>query len=250
MFSRDLWQGAYARNAIPKFTCAKCKKGRLVPDNTSLVLKQPTYSKADSKHPDWEPDWDIERFSLSFTCDHAECGEVANMLGDTTVAEYYEDEFNSWGLISLLRTRAFFPAPPMIEMPSEVPESVRDEVEKSFELFWVDLSSCANRLRVSVELLLDHFKIPRSGIDKKGKSTRLDLNGRISLFEKADPEHAPTLTALRMIGNLGSHGDEVNRAPLLDAFEIYEYALAELCGQRKARIEQLRQKLISNKGNY
>jgi hypothetical protein len=230
--------------------CPRCANGRLTLDEESLCIKQPRYSVTESKHPDWEPDWDIERFSLRLTCDIAECGEVAHVLGDTTVAEYYDDDFNSWGLISLLRARAFFPPPPIIAIPKEVPAPVEAEISKSFELFWVDLSSCANRLRVSVELLLDHFKIPRSGIDKKGKSTRLDLNARISLFEKADPEHAPTLTALRMIGNLGSHGDEVNRTPLLDAFEIYEYALAELCGQRKARIEQLRQKLISNKGTY
>ena len=250
MFNRDLWAGAYARNAFPKFVCPRCANGRLTLDEKSLSVKQPTYSVTESKHPDWEPDWDIERFSLRLTCDIAECGEVAHVLGDTTVAEYYDDEFNSWGLMSLLRARAFFPAPPIIEIPKEVPDPVRTEITKSFDLFWADLSSCANRLRVSVELLLDHFKIPRSRIDKKGKSTRLDLNSRISLFEKADPEHAPTLTALRMIGNLGSHGDEVNRTPLLDAFEIYEYALAELCGQRKARIEQLRQKLISSKGKY
>ncbi|GIX52984.1 DUF4145 domain-containing protein [Sphaerotilus sulfidivorans] len=250
MFNRDLWTGAYDRSAIPKFACPKCLNGRLTLDEKSLAVKQPKYSANDSNHPDWEPEWDIERFSLRLTCDGAECGEVANVLGDTTVAEYFDEEFTSWALISLLRVRAFFPAPPIIAVPKEVPDTVRTEISKSFELFWVDLSSCANRLRVSVELLLDHFKIPRSGIDKKGKSTRLDLNARVSLFEKSDPEHAPTLTALRMIGNLGSHGDEVNRTPLLDAFEIYEYALAELCGQRKARIEQLRQKLISSKGKY
>lgn len=250
MFNRDLWSGAYAQKAIPKFHCPRCADGRLTLDESSLSVIQPAYSVIDSKHPDWEPDWDIERFSLRLKCDNAECGEVANVLGDSTVAEYYEEEFNAWGLISLLRVRAFFPAPPIIAVPKEVPRAVSTEIDKSFELFWVDLSSCANRLRISVELLLDHFKIPRSGIDKKGKSTRLDLNARISIFEKSDPEHAPTLTALRMIGNLGSHGDEVNLTPLLDAFEIYEYALAELCGQRKARIDQLRQKLISSKGKY
>lgn len=250
MFNRELWSGAYTRNAFPTFACPRCTVGRLTLDEESLVVKQPTYSVTDSKHPDWEPDWDVERFSLRLICDMAECGEVAHALGDATVAEYYDDEFNSWGLISLLRTRAFFPAPPIIAIPKEVPEVVKTEISKSFELFWMDLSSSANRLRISVELLLDHFKIPRAGINKMGKSTRLDLNARISLFEKVDPEHAPTLTALRMIGNLGSHGDEVNRTPMLDAFEIYEYALNELCGQRKARIEQLRQKLISSKGRY
>lgn len=250
MFNRDLWSGSYARSAIPKFKCPSCADGRLVLDERSLAVRQPAYSVTASKHPDWEPDWDIERFSLRLACDIKECGEIANILGDSTVAEYYEEEFDTWGLISLLRVRGFFPAPPIIAIPTEVPDAVSAEINKSFELFWADLSSSANRLRISVELLLDHFKIPRVGIDKNGKSTRLDLNARISLFEKTDPEHAPTLTALRMIGNLGSHGDEVNRTPLLDAFEIYEYALAELCGQRKARIEQLRQKLISSKGKY
>ncbi|MDN2671420.1 DUF4145 domain-containing protein [Janthinobacterium sp. SUN026] len=250
MFNRDLWAGAYARNAFPKFACPRCANGRLILDEASLAVKEPAYSVAANKHPDWEPDWETERFSLRLICDMPECGEVAHVLGDTTVAEYYDEEHNAWGLVSLLRTRAFFPPPPIIAIPKEVPFLVSTEIDKSFELFWVDLSSSANRLRISVELLLDNFKIPRSKIDKSGKSTRLDLNARISLFEKADPEHAATLTALRMIGNLGSHGGEVNRTPLLDAFEIYEDALAELCGQRKARIEQLRQKLISSKGKY
>jgi hypothetical protein len=250
VFNQDLWVGSYAPKAFPKFICPKCADGRLTLEQDSLVIKEPKYSLADSKHPDWEPGWETERFSLRLICDSAECGEVALVIGDTIVAEDYSDEFNGWGLISLLQPRAFFPSPPIISIPMEVPAPVKNELGKSFELYWIDLRSSANRLRISVELLLDHFNIPRSRIDGKGKTTRLDLNARISLFEKTDPEHAATLTALRMIGNLGSHGDDVNRRPLLDAFEIYEDALAELCGQRKARIDQLRQKLISSKGNY
>jgi hypothetical protein len=53
-----------------------------------------------------------------------------------------------------------------------------------------------------------------------------------------------------MIGNLGSHGEDVQQEAILDAFEIYEYTLDALCGQRKDRIEALRQKLISTKGKY
>ena len=250
MFSRDLWAGAYARATFPKFACPRCTSGRLTPDSVGLFVQEPAYSKANGRHPDWEPDWDIERFSMRLMCDHAECGEIAHITGDTTIAEYYDDDRDNWSLISLLRPRSFFPAPPIIEIPKEVPPPVKDEICKSFELFWADLGASANRLGVSVQVLLDHFKIPRTGIDKKGKPMRLDLNARIALFEKSDKEHAPTLTALRMIGNLGSHGGEVDREPLIDAFEIYEDALAELCGQRKARIDQLRQKLISSKGKY
>lgn len=249
-FDRDLWSGAYTRDRFPRFRCPNCKAGRMQFDKNALVVSQPQYSKVTAEHPDWEPDWNIERFSGKLVCDETACGETVVVAGDTTVAEDFDEDFNAWGFIELLRPQYFFPAPPVIDIPKEVPRKVTDEIDKASQLFWADFSSCANRLRVSVELLLDNFKIPETGIDKYGKPRRLDLNGRIELFEKTDPDHAQTLTALRMIGNLGSHGSNVAREPLLDAFEIYEYALAELCGQRKARIGMLQKKLIDSKGMY
>lgn len=250
MFERELWSGLYPRDGLPRFTCPRCKKGRLQQNQSSLTIEQPTFSKDNSQHPNWEPEWDQERFSLHLTCDKSDCGEVSVVSGDTIVTPSYEEDFPAWRWVSLLRPQAIYPAPPIIAAPEEVPQNVRDELDKASQLFWVDFNATANRLRVSVELLLDYFTIARTVVDQRGKPTRLDLNARIVLFEKSDPEHAPTLSALRMIGNLGTHGGEVNREPLLDAFEIYEYALTELCGQRKARVAQLRQKLIDNKGLY
>lgn len=250
MLDRNIWSGSYERSAFPKYNCPRCERGRLIGDISDLSMKEPAFSKALSKEPDWEPDWDTERFSLTLTCDNPGCGEIALAIGDTNVIEYYDDEYDAWGMISLLRPRSIFPAPKIIQVDEEVPENIKRELFKAFELFWVDFNACANRLRVSVELLLNHLKVPTAGVDKHGKTRNLDLNGRISVFEQTTPEHAPTLTALRMIGNLGSHGSEVDREPLLDAFEIYEYSLSELCGQRKARIDQLRKKLIANKGKY
>ncbi|MGF6901888.1 DUF4145 domain-containing protein [Paraburkholderia sp. GAS348] len=249
-FERELWSGEYSRNELPRFSCPRCGSGRLAQAADSLSVVEPEYSKTQAQHPDWEPDWDVERFNLKLLCDNSGCAEVVCVVGDTTISEYYDEELNSWALVSLLRPRAFFPAPPMMALPKEMPREVEAQIEKSFELYWTDFSSCANRLRVSVELLLDYFKVSRSAINVKAKSVQLDLNARINLFAKIEPEHAPTLTALRMIGNLGSHGDEVSREALLDALEIYEHALAELCGHRRARIDSLRQKLIASKGKY
>ncbi|MNJ37918.1 hypothetical protein D3C77_327540 [compost metagenome] len=58
------------------------------------------------------------------------------------------------------------------------------------------------------------------------------------------------MTALRMVGNLGSHGDDVQREAILDAFEVFEDCLAELYGERTARLKQLKDKLITSKGKY
>jgi hypothetical protein len=58
------------------------------------------------------------------------------------------------------------------------------------------------------------------------------------------------MTVLRYIGNLGTHRENLTQEALLDAFHIYEDALAELYGNRSAIIKSLREKIISAKGEY
>jgi len=45
-------------------------------------------------------------------------------------------------------------------------------------------------------------------------------------------------------------GDHVNGEALLDGYEIYEEALADLCDHRKPRMAVLRKRLFSAKGKY
>jgi hypothetical protein len=248
-FQRELWFGQFSRNSVPHYRCPRCDVGRLAAASDSLTVVETEYSKKARDNEDWEPDWEVERFSLRLTCTNTVCGEHSFVIGETTLEETHDGEFG-WVLESVLQPRGFFPAPPIIEIPQHTPADVLEQIKRSFELFWSDLNSCANRLRVSIEFLLDMLKVSRTGKDKKDQPTVLDLNGRIALFAKIEPEHADTLTALRMIGNLGSHGDDVSREALLDAYEIYEEALADLCGHKKTRMAALRTKLISSKGKY
>jgi len=129
------------------------------------------------------------------------------------------------------------PAPPLATIPEATPDNVAVELQTAFSLFWVDLGSCANRLRISVERIMDEFGIP------SGR-----LFDRIQSFQHADPDHAVTFDALRHVGNVGSHDGVVRHDVILDAFEIYQDALAELFGQRRARIEAMKQQIIQNKG--
>jgi hypothetical protein len=62
--------------------------------------------------------------------------------------------------------------------------------------------------------------------------------------------HAETLHALRVIGNLGTHHRAPSHAAVLDAYTIYEHALAELLGQKKKEIAALAKKIIKTKGKY
>jgi len=246
-FNRDLWSGTYDKNHFPSFPCPLCFRGNAKLDPRSLRVAEPAYSIKNRDDPDWEPGWDVERFSLKLTCDNGNCGEILIVSGDTSLSDAFDEEDNSQVFFAHLHPRSMFPAPVLISIPEQAPPKIRENIGLASSLYWVDLSASANRLRASVEFLLDFLEVPRE-IAQNGTPRRLDLNGRIASYEKVNAEHATSLTALRMIGNLGSHGENVRREALLDAFEIYEYTLEELCGQRKDRIGELSQKLISTKG--
>ncbi len=246
-FNRDLWSGTYDRNHFPSFPCPMCSTGNAKLDPESIDATEPAYSAKNRDDADWEPSWDIERFSLKLTCDSPKCGEVLVVSGDTSLSECFDEEDNRQVFFAHLHPRAMFPAPVLISIPEKAPSAVSENIRLASSLYWMDPSSSANRLRASVEFLLDFLEVPRESM-QDGKAKRLDLNGRIAFYEKVNAEHASSLTALRMVGNLGSHGESVRREALLDAFEIYEYTLEELCGQRRARIEELRKALIATKG--
>jgi hypothetical protein len=144
-----------------------------------------------------------------------------------------------------------FPSPHIIPLPNDTPFEVSEKIKAAFGLFWFDTGASANSLRMSVEFLLDHLKVPRTTMSKKnGKITDLDLNGRIQFYEKSNPDHGETFHALRVIGNLGSHGTSLTQEALLDAFEIYEDALSEIIGGRTAYLAAIKKKIIASKGTY
>jgi len=246
---RNLWRSAYEIDEFPAFVCPTCRAGRLRP-NEGPVIKEPTYSIAGREGDAyWEVGFEVERFWLSLICDNAKCGEVATVSGDSNWDEQYDEEVGGTVSRQLLKPRTFFPAPWLIDMPDEVPLDVVESIRLASGHFWSDKGASANRLRASTEYLLDHLKVPRQRQKNGDRMISLNLNARIELLEQRNADHAPSFTALRIIGNLGSHGEEVTRAPLMDAFEIFEYTLEQLCG-KKERIEELRQRIIDSGGRH
>ncbi len=244
---RDHWEEYMSRKRVPPFKCPHCDDGIMRPREGSLVVNEPRFSETEHALDGWEPDWIRERFSLSMMCSDENCGEVVNLIGRTEIREVINED-GDWSYEQMLLPTAAFPALPIIKVGEEVPREVRDEIEASFLLYWADLGASANRLRASVEGILDHFKIPAS----KATGGYLMLNDRIKAFETIDPEHAETFHALRIVGNVGSHKGDLKREALLDAYEIYEHALDRLfvAKKLKAKMDSLKKKIIAAKGQY
>lgn len=178
------------------------------------------------------------RFDQLFQCAVEDCGEIVCVHGRAELVDNPDPVNDEDQYVYMLFPRSMYPGPPLATIPEQTPDAVADELRKAFQLFWVDLGACANRLRISVERALDELGLPAART----------LNDRIRAFENLDPDHAETFHALREVGNVGSHDGDNSRETVLDAFEIYQDALRNLFGGHKLRIDALKQKIRATKG--
>jgi hypothetical protein len=121
--------------------------------------------------------------------------------------------------------------PDIFDIPAKCPKEVSEELRAGFSLFFSDRGATANRVRIALERLMDHLKIP------PGK-----LHDRLDIFSKQNPI-GENLMAVKWLGNTGSHEGKVSRDDLLDGFQILEHALAEIIEMRSANAAELARKL-------
>lgn len=247
---RDIWDRSFSPSEIPRYPCPHCFQFSLKLSG-KVLFDEPEYSKKNHSHEEFEPEWVTERVSLQLKCDASDCKEIVNVIGDMTWAYDYDAEGHS-GEVQVVKPAAFFPAPPMIDIPSDTPTKAKIAAEQAFAVCWADTGSAANRIRASVELALDGLNVPRTGISKKtGKTVDLDLNGRIQWLEKQSgvkKDHASTFEALRVAGNAGSHGaNDVSWADFLDCLFLYEAALEDLFGSKSKLLANAKARLLKLK---
>jgi hypothetical protein len=192
-------------------------------------------------------------FATMLVCDNATCGEVVSVSGHAGIeGRGYcgdNDEIDDSGYDTWLRPVSMFPAPPLFPIARGLPSKVEKELRLAFQLFWTDRSASTSRLRTCLERVLDDKGIETSEKRMKGKPRRLNLFERIDLFEKAvdDADIVESMTAMRVVGNLGTHGDEVSEGEFFDLLDVFEDMLSEIYEQRAAKLRAKKQALIALK---
>lgn len=207
------------------------------------------FSRRLRQDDEWEPDWTDERFSAFLECDETTCGEMVVVSGDTEVVPEPADDGLGHVLVTVLRPQSMTPAPPLFPLGFTLPWKVSNELKLAFHLYWADRGSCVSRLRTSLEVLLDDKGIKRDGVSAKSKPYLLGLAERIDLFEQkfGDADNAESMHALRIIGNLGTHGGDIDSESLFDAMDVYEDALLEIYEGKTAKLKAKKLKLKSIK---
>ena len=243
---RDLWPESFRLEDAPPFPCARCGLGHLavVPDTVHAMRD------ADSKEYfaeiAREGEADYQRFVFLMKCSNVKCAEIVAVSGDTSNVEKPN---NPGEYTTYYAPRTMIPGPSLVEIPEHTPEPVAAALRRSFEVFWGDLGAAANRLRVAGERILDDQRVAKRTKTKAGKLNTLSFSARIDKYAKSHPQHEVFLQALRHIGNVGSHEDDVDRDYLLTGYELVQEGLRELYRKKyRDELERRGKEIARRKG--
>ncbi len=241
---RNNWLETFNEQSIPTWKCPSCYKG-------FLGLKEPLCmipSVASLKYDEDDPEQNLisGRFKGELHCQNSKCGEKIVVAGKYSTDEV--DDNSGTLYTKRLAPRYFEPTPHVFELDELLPWDIRENLERSFTLFWTDKAACANVVRTVVENIMDDQKIRKTKDTTSGRVRRA-LHDRLTEFELANSDIAHYLKAIKWIGNNGSHSDYVDEDTLLDGFELLQLALDKLYGEdHEARLKSLATNINQRKG--
>jgi hypothetical protein len=203
--NRQDWIDNFYILNTPNWICGCCGTGLLRFDFKTIHTHEITESQIAKGSPDWDPSWIICHFGGTLECDNTGCGDVTIISGKTSVeylhailedGEVYEDQ------MEMFHPKAIFPPPQIFPLSNKLPKEITPRLIESFSLYWVDNSSCANKIRSVLETLLDIQGIKKTGIrtmtkkstsgskTKKAERYDLPLHARLLIFRDKYPDIA------------------------------------------------------------
>jgi hypothetical protein len=204
--------------------CPECNIGQLLlfKKNISIVPYEHANKEAES-YEEFDYEWLKFGFHGVLECNH--CHEKIAVGGKSPVYCYpdgegleYDNEYEI----------EYIERPPyIIKIDNNVPKEIQIVIIDSFKLFWLDINSCANKIRICLEMIMDIMKIKQFKIVNK-KRRLLSLQERIGLFSKNDKMLGEILTSIKWIGNYASHNETILKNDVLDGYYLLEYALQKI----------------------
>ena len=248
MINRDLWKNQSFQN-INRYPCPHCNTGTLIGVNKPII--EITNSGKEYEKYNF-PDGISHLFSGVLKCSNDNCKDVVAVIGEylkdienydlDDINEYIENNFN------LFKPKFFYPNLKLFPIIKEIPSNIKDLINEAFALYFSDYSACANKIRTTIEAILDDLNIDRTYTNSKNeKVSILSLHKRIEIYEKENPDLAKLLMAMKIIGNEGSHSTTTSIDNLLDAFEILEHFIENVYSKNSERIKELADKIVEKK---
>ncbi len=240
---RELWHQPLSSQYMPNWHCPICNGGYLRLKSDSLHFLETSASRK-APHSDW-----IEyRFSALVICNNKQCQEPATVSGHGRLEIVQTSSAGDFDEVKFFYPLYVNPSPMLIPIPKDCPDAVTTELQQAFLASWSDFSSAANHVRSGVERLLDYLKEPKTKLSNAGKRECLSLHQRIGNLATRDKELSESLLAVKWLGNIGSHSDDLSRKDIFDAFDILEVILDDLFVRHRARVKKLVSVINKKKG--
>lgn len=249
---RNQWlQSTFTVDNMRKWTCPTCDKGLLILNKDKFIHAETLASRKQRNDEEWYPEFVRYRFVGLLTCSNPGCMEYVSFSGEgkVDVTAYYEEAYEQYieDYTDTFTPHVFSPPLNLFVIPHRCPLEVRKEIISAFGLFWNDISACANRIRLALEMLMTNQGVKRFS-NSKGKRNSLSLHSRLELYKKIQPEVADHLLAIKWIGNSGSHAGKIEKGDIIDALELLEYSLNKLYDDTEKRVNDLARKINRAKG--
>lgn len=233
-FKRDLYANA-------SFVGEKLK-GYACPDCGSLPLQKDAferYERGATDHPDFDHTWLTLTFVARLKCFNPSCGRIVHCVGKGYVDEGHDQDEESGGwrnhYYDVFQPTFFEPPLVIFDIPEACPDAVAMCLRDSFRVFFASPTGALNEARSAIELLLDEHSVPR----KKPTGGKLALADRIDWLSSASSSatsispYAEFLDAVRALGNLGAHKNEVSISEVLDCYQMTMHLLDKLYSNRE-----------------
>jgi hypothetical protein len=219
----SLFNEYFSPGDIPHWPCPTCAKGTLRLDKTDFHEAYDAATQETKDEDFFEAEWTRFVFHGLLRCGN--CPEKVAFCGNGKIEEEYDvSSDRGWKYFRRFSPKYFSPSFRLIELENleVIPENVLISLNNACELYWGDLDACANRIRTTVEYILDDLKVSRGNLDS--------LHSRIKKLDSLKfPEVKTILEAVKWIGNAGSHElGKLERKSVLDGFRMLEHCLAVL----------------------
>jgi len=242
--NRNIFLKNYETQENTKLVCPECHDGKLLinKENISLVGYD-KQNKESQEHEAFEPEWLKYGFHGFFECNN--CNEKIVFAGKSSIDHRYINKDEDIEYYEELVIEYIERPPYIIEINDKIPEEIKQMLIDSFKLFWIDISSCANKIRIILELMMDLFKVQKY---VKTKRTLLNLHNRLEIFSRNHPSLEPSIfKAIKWIGNYASHNERINKEDVLDSYALLEYALKEIYNDKEKEILKIAKSINKTK---
>lgn len=234
----------------PDWTCPSCEKGILRIVKDSFKKEERRHSRNHS-HDAWEPEQIEYVYSCLLVCNNDACNEVVSNVGTGGVQyDEFEDENGDWNQSNEERFQPsyFEPHLKLLIIPPACPQSIVAPLYDAFKLFFAAPSAASNSVRSAIEELLTELKVKRFVVTN-GHRRVVSLHQRIAILPKRFGQLKEMLTAIKWLGNAGSHGgSSISHDDVLDSFDLTEHVLTEIFAPKKKRLAAIAKKVNKKKG--